>query len=79
METITETLSPRRLTPRDTRSITRPRELPVITGLSKTTCWRLEKAGDFPKRIKLSAGAVGYRTSELLTWLESRQTGGSHA
>ena len=56
--------------------ITRPRNLPAITGLSKTTCWRLERAGDFPKRIKLSAGAVGYRTAELLSWLEARQTVG---
>lgn len=54
-------------------AITRPRNLPAITGLSKTTCWRLERAGDFPKRIKLSAGAVGYKTSELLEWLASRQ------
>jgi prophage regulatory protein len=68
-------VKPRTLNHRDTRSITRPRELPLITGLSKTTCWRLEKSGDFPKRIQLSAGAVGYRTSELLSWLESRQYG----
>jgi prophage regulatory protein len=64
----------RTLNPRNTSSITRPRELPIVTGLCKTTCWRLEKAGDFPKRIQLSAGAVGYRTVEIETWLESRQS-----
>jgi prophage regulatory protein len=53
--------------------IIRPRNLPSVTGLSKTTCWRLERAGDFPKRIKLSAGAVGYKTAELLAWVASRQ------
>lgn len=65
-------------TPRDSSQITRPRELPTITGLSKTTCWRLERAGDFPHRIQLSAGAVGYRTDELLAWVESRQVVGGN-
>lgn len=54
--------------------IIRPRNLPTETGLSKTTIWRLERAGDFPARIRLSAGAVGYRRSEVKAWLESRQT-----
>lgn len=53
--------------------IIRPRNLPAITGLSRTTHWRLERAGDFPKRVKLSAGAVGYRLSEVMAWLEARQ------
>jgi len=53
--------------------IIRPRNLPPITGLSRTTTWRLEKIGQFPKRIKLSAGAVGYRLSEVMAWLDSRQ------
>ncbi len=61
---------------RATEEITRPRDLPKKTGLSKTTCWRLERAGDFPKRIQLSAGAVGYRTAEIETWLVSRQSAG---
>lgn len=57
--------------------IIRPRELPTETGLSRTTVWRQEKTGDFPKRIRLSAGAVGYRRAEVEAWLESRQTVGA--
>jgi len=53
--------------------IIRPRNLPAVIGLSRTTTWRLERAGNFPKRIKLSAGAVGYRMSEVMAWLEARQ------
>jgi len=53
--------------------IIRPRNLPAITGLSRTTTWRLERAGDFPKRIKLSVGAVGYRLSEIQAWLKARK------
>jgi prophage regulatory protein len=52
--------------------IIRPRNLPTITGLSRTSIWRLERAGDFPKRIRLSAGAVGYRRAEVDAWLASR-------
>lgn len=57
----------------------RPRDLPHITGLSRTTIWRLERSGDFPNRIRLSAGAVGYRMSDIQAWLDSRKTvGGLH-
>ncbi len=53
--------------------IIRPRNLPAITGLSRTSIWRLEKAGQFPKRVRLSAGAVGWRLSEVMAWLQDRQ------
>jgi predicted DNA-binding transcriptional regulator AlpA len=56
-----------------TTQIISPKQLPKETGLSKTTIWRLERAGQFPRRIKLSAGRVGYRASEVAAWLESRQ------
>jgi prophage regulatory protein len=62
---------PRTITPED--EIIRPRDLPQITGLSETTCWRLERAGDFPPKIRLSAGRVGYSRQALITWRESRQ------
>jgi prophage regulatory protein len=62
-----------------TSNIVRPRDLPALTGLSRTTIWRLERTGDFPKRIRLSAGAVGYKMADIQTWLDSRQiVGGSH-
>lgn len=46
--------------------------LPQVTGLSKSTIWRLERAGQFPHRIQLSPGRVGYRRSEVEEWLDSR-------
>jgi prophage regulatory protein len=61
-----------------TQEIIRPKELPQKTGLSRTTCWRLERAGDFPKRIRLSAGAVGYRRAEVEQWLADRQAVGGN-
>lgn len=65
---------PRHINSTDRSNIARPRDLPSLTGLSRTTIWRLERAGDFVKKIRLSAGAVGYRISEIQNWLDSRQT-----
>jgi prophage regulatory protein len=38
------------------------------TGLSPSTLWRLERAGKFPKRRKLSSNAVGHLESEVAEW-----------
>lgn len=43
-----------------------------ITKLSKSTRWRLEKDGKFPKRRQLSPNAVGWLESEITAWLNSR-------
>ena len=50
-------------------------ECKSITGLSRTTRWRLEQAGDFPKRYQISPGISAYKESEILDWLESKSTG----
>jgi len=42
-----------------------------MTGLSNVTLWRMEKAGRFPKRRRLSNGAAGHLLSEVLEWLRS--------
>ena len=43
-----------------------------ITGLSRTTRWRLERVGSFPRRKKISENAVGWLESELQKWLENK-------
>uniref|UniRef100_I2Q576 Putative transcriptional regulator n=1 Tax=Desulfovibrio sp. U5L TaxID=596152 RepID=I2Q576_9BACT len=51
-----------------------------ITGLSPSTVRRLEMAGEFPKRVKLSKAAVGWLESDVLAWVESRKSAGvTHA
>ena len=47
-----------------------------LTGLSRTTRWRLEREGLFPRRRKLSRNAVGWRHSELLDWLQDTPEAG---
>ena len=46
-----------------------------VTGLSRSSVWRLEDAGDFPKRIQLSANSVGWREDEILAWINGRNRG----
>lgn len=43
-----------------------------LTGLSRSTVWRLEKSGQFPARRKLSANSVGWSLIELQEWMQSR-------
>lgn len=53
--------------------IVREPERREITATSAATAWRGEKAGTFPRRIRLGANSVGWRLSELMAWMESRQ------
>ena len=53
--------------------IIREGERREITGLSRTTWWRLEIRGEAPKRVKLGSNSVGWRWSELMNWVRTRQ------
>lgn len=52
--------------------IVRIKEVLVLTGLSRTTLWRLEKKGQFPARLPLSPGSVGWRMHEVEEWVNNR-------
>lgn len=41
-------------------------------GYSKVQLWRLEKAGEFPKRVPLGRGRHGWLDSELDAWIAAR-------
>ena len=43
------------------------------TGLSKSTRWRLMKAGEFPQKIQLGPRAVGWRAESILEWCRNRE------
>lgn len=40
-----------------------------MVGLSRTTIYRLEQQGIFPRRIKLGSNSVAWRMSEILSWM----------
>lgn len=42
------------------------------TGLSKSTRWRLMKAGQFPQKVQLGPRAAEWLASEILEWLEKK-------
>ncbi len=50
----------------------REKQCKNITGLSRTTRWRLERAGLFPKRYRISPGAIAWLESQVQEWIESR-------
>lgn len=37
--------------------------------LSRSTIWRLERAGNFPKRVKLSKCSVAWNLAEIEEWI----------
>lgn len=43
-----------------------------VTGLSRTTAWRMQKVGDFPLPVLVSKGRVGWWESELAAWKLAR-------
>ena len=52
--------------------IMRDPEVEYVTGLSRTTRWRLARAGKFPKRRQLSPNCSGNLESEIRAWLAER-------
>ena len=45
------------------------------TGLSDPTIWRLERAGEFPKRVNITPSRVGWIEEEIDEWIAGRPRG----
>ena len=52
--------------------IIRAKEVQELTGLSRTTIWRLERSGKFPARVPLSSSIIGWRSSDITQWIATR-------
>jgi prophage regulatory protein len=50
-------------------------ELRKIVPLSRTTVWRREREGTFPRAIRISKGRVGWSEQEIFGWMEQRAAG----
>lgn len=59
--------------PKSPDRLIRETERRRITGVSRTTWWRMERQGLAPARRRISTNAVGWLESELLGWLAQRQ------
>jgi len=53
-------------------NIIRPSGIKDAAGISKSTAYRLMEQGKFPKVIKLTDKAVGWRASDIEKWLAER-------
>ena len=71
-EPIQQTTAPKHESASQDR-IVRTSELQQIVGLSRSTIWRLEQKGDFPKRVPLGSSSVGWLKSDVEAWLQQRK------
>ena len=56
-----------------TGAILRENDARRETGLSRTTRYRMELAGRFPRKVRLGKNSVGYLKSEIEQWLRERE------
>ena len=45
------------------------------TGLSRSTIWRLERQGAFPRHHRISANAVAWVEDDIAKWIQSKVVG----
>ena len=50
----------------------RTSEVTNKVSLSRSTIWRLESKGDFPRRRQIGPGAVGWLDEEVEEWMRNR-------
>lgn len=55
----------------DRRIIRKPELLSRVT-LSDCSIWRMEKLGQFPKRIQIGACSVGWFSDEVDAWFDAK-------
>jgi prophage regulatory protein len=44
------------------------RTVKELTGISRTTAWRLQNAGAFPRPLVISPGRIAWRESDVSAW-----------
>lgn len=59
------------ITPR--AQIERRPQVEARTGLTRSAIYALMAVNDFPRPVKLSAKAVGWRSEQVDAWIESRK------
>ena len=51
------------------------KEVGLMCGLSRTTIWRMQRAGKFPERRRISANAVRWLAEDVEGWIRTRERG----
>ena len=52
--------------------IVRAKEVVEMTGLYRTTIWRMERYKSFPARVSLGKNSVGWKLSDIQKWVDTR-------
>lgn len=58
-------------------TILRRRAVEKLVQLSCSSIYRMMRSGEFPRAIRLSKGAVGWRATDIARWLEQRESTGA--
>lgn len=54
-------------------------EVKRLSGLSRSTIYRLEARGAFPSRVRISERATGWYLRQVLAWIEERPRASGNA
>ena len=52
--------------------ILREKQVHDLTGLSRVTRWRLQRLGEFPRKVQLTSRCIGWLETEVIEWLKRR-------
>ncbi|MBZ5499157.1 MAG: AlpA family phage regulatory protein [Acidobacteriia bacterium] len=63
---------PRNQTPGPEGCILRAKKVIELTGLSRSTLWRLQRHGKFPRSRRIGDVAVGWLDAEVRGWINGR-------
>lgn len=59
--------------------ILKVKDITEALGLSRTTIYRMERAGTFPQRIRLGPNSVCWDPEQVAAWLATRPRGFTNA
>ena len=52
----------------------RRRQVESITGMSRSSIYRLMQNGEFPRPVRVGPAAVRWKTSDITGWVDTRPT-----
>ena len=55
------------------------REMIARTSLSRSTIWRMARAGHLPAPVRITSARIGWRESQIAAWLDARTPRASEA
>ncbi|PID35458.1 MAG: DNA-binding protein [Rhodobacterales bacterium] len=57
-----------------TQKLLRRPDVETLTGLSRTSIYRMMKSGDFPRPVRLGSRSVAWREADLMDWMDNLAT-----